>query len=66
MTREKIIQRVDRYCEQHGLKPTTVCQYAVRNRSLYERIKRGKSFGFASAEALVKWIDEQEASEAAQ
>lgn len=40
MDPNKIISELDDYCRCTGLKPTTVCQNALGNARLYERIKR--------------------------
>ena len=35
-----IISELDDYCAKTGMRPTTVCQNALGNARLYERIKR--------------------------
>lgn len=35
-----IIAELDAYCAASGLKQTTVCQHALGNARLYERLKR--------------------------
>jgi hypothetical protein len=56
MDREQIIKAVDDYAAATGLSPSTICQYALRNRKVYDRLKDGGTCSFASAEALMAWI----------
>ena len=47
-----IIAELDAYCEQVGMKQTTVCQNALGNARLYERMKRRIDQYAADAEKL--------------
>jgi hypothetical protein len=56
MTRDEIIKAVDDYSRASGLAPSTICQYALRNRKVYERITQGGNIGLASIERLMSWM----------
>lgn len=58
MDRDDIIKAIDDYAQATGLSQTTICQYALRNRKVYDRLKAGGSCSFASIEALLQWMDE--------
>lgn len=58
MNRADIIKSIEAYSEASGLAPTTICQYALRNRKVYDRLKSGGSCSVASVEALARWMDE--------
>jgi hypothetical protein len=57
MDREQIIKVIDDYAEASGLSQSTICQYALRNRKVYERLKNGGSCSFASIETLMAWME---------
>jgi hypothetical protein len=65
MDRTEIIKAVDDYAEASGLSQSTICQYALRNRKVYDRLKNGGSCSFASVEALLRWMEENPAKGAA-
>lgn len=58
MKQAQIIKAIDDYAKASGLKPSTICQYALKNRKVYDRLKNGGSCSFASVEALLAWMDE--------
>lgn len=64
MDREQIIKAIDDYAKASGLSQSTICQYALRNRKVYERLKNGGSCSFASVEALMAWMDQNPPREA--
>lgn len=61
MDRTQIIKAIDDYAAASGLSQSTICQYALRNRKVYDRLKNGGSCSFASVEALLQWMDENPA-----
>jgi len=56
MEREKIIQAIEDYSRASGLAPSTICQYALRNRKVYQRLKAGGTTSIASAQNLLNWM----------
>lgn len=58
MQRDEIIKAVDDYAAASGLAHSTICQYALRNRMVYERLKSGGSCSVSSVEALLSWMAE--------
>lgn len=65
MDRTQIIKAIDDYAAASGLSQSTICQYALRNRKVYDRLKNGGSCSFASVEALLRWMDENPAERGA-
>lgn len=65
MQRETIIKAVDDFSKSSGLKHSTICQYALRHRLFYEKVKRGEDFQFGTAERLLAWIEAKKAEKAA-
>lgn len=61
MQRSQIIKAVDDYCAETGLKASTVCQYAVRNRHFYQNLKDGSDYQVGTADRLMRWIEENPA-----
>lgn len=63
-----IIAEIDAHARASGLKPTTICQQALGNARLYERIKRRCEKYANEAARLRKWMSENppQASEAAE
>lgn len=57
MDRNHIIKAIDEYARVSGLKPSTICQYAVKNRHAYDRLVSG-SLSMRSAEQILEWINE--------
>ena len=58
MDREQIIKKIEKYAQAASLAPSTVCQYALRNRKVYARLKAGGTCSVASIEALLHWMAE--------
>lgn len=65
MDRTQIIKAIDDYAAASGLSQSTICQYALRNRKVYDRLKNGGSCSFASVEALLRWMKENPAESGA-
>ena len=57
MNRENIIKAIDAYARASGLKQSTICQYALGNRLVYDLLKNGGG-SLASIERLTAWMDE--------
>lgn len=57
MNRQDVIKAIERYSEKSGLKPTTVCHYAMANRKFYDRLKSGY-FHEEYAARLLRWMDD--------
>lgn len=55
MDRQQIIKSIDDYASASGLKPSTICQYAVKNRNAYDRLVSG-SLSLRTAEQILEWI----------
>lgn len=56
MDRETVIKAIEDFSATSGLKPSTICQYALRNRLVYDKLKNGGSPGFSSIERLMDWM----------
>ena len=56
MTRQDVINHIERYAEATGLKPSTICQYAITNRKFYDRMVAGY-FHEERAKRLVDWMN---------
>ncbi|MDH2325986.1 hypothetical protein QCN27_03805 [Cereibacter sp. SYSU M97828] len=52
-----IIAELDRYSRISGLKQTTICQNALGNARLYERLKRRAERMEVEAAALRAWME---------
>jgi len=57
MTRLQTIKAIEKYSARSGLKPTTICQYAMQNRKFYERLHTGY-FHEVYAKRLLDWMDD--------
>lgn len=55
MDRALIIKAIDDYAAASGLRQSTICQYAVRNRHAYDRLVSG-SLRMSTAEEILRWI----------
>ena len=55
MDRNQIIKCIDDYASASGLKPSTICQYAVKNRFAYDRLVSG-SLSMRTAEDIIEWM----------
>lgn len=53
-----IIAEIDAHAQASGLKATTICQRALGNARLYERIKRRCDRYAEEAEKLRRWMAE--------
>lgn len=56
MHRTRIIKAIETYSDVTGLKPSTICQYALRNRRFYDNLVTGGDYLSSSAERLMDWI----------
>lgn len=66
MTHAEIIAAIDGYAARSGLAPSTVCQYALKNRLVYDRLKTGGSCSVKTVERLLGWMhDNPPSSDAA-
>ena len=61
MDRQQIIKTIEKYAQAAGLAPSTVCQYALRNRKVYARLRAGGTCSVASVETLLSWMAENPA-----
>jgi len=66
MDRATLIQAMDDYCRRAGLKPSTVGQYALRNRRFYDNLVAGRDFQVGTAERLLAWMHDNPPREAAE
>ena len=57
MDRISTIKAIDSYAADSGLKPTTICQYAIANRKFYDRMQTGY-FHEVHAQKILDWIEE--------
>lgn len=57
MERDQIIKAIDDYCAASGLKPTTVCVYALKSQHLYDRLRAGGECLPRTAKKLLAWIE---------
>jgi len=62
MERSEIIKQIEDYAKQTGLKPSTICQNAIRNRNFYDRLKRRKDEDARLGEKVADWISKQSVS----
>lgn len=60
MDRNQIIKAIDDYAKATGLKQTTICQYAIRNRRFYKNLKDGLDYRVGTARRVLDWIDENQ------
>jgi hypothetical protein len=56
MRREDIIKAIDAYAEASGLSPTSICQYAVKDGRLYERLKKADVRDAERGKRLLSWM----------
>jgi len=56
-TRSEIIAAIDAYGAETGLKPSTICQSAVQNGRLYDRLKRAEEHDAVVARRVLDWIE---------
>jgi len=57
MNRDQIITAVDTYAAKSGLKQSTICQYALGNRLVYDRLVNGGGCSISSVERLLSWLE---------
>lgn len=62
MHRHQIIKAIETYSDLSGLKASTICQYAVRNRHLYDNLVSGGNYTALTAERLIQWIKDNPAT----
>jgi len=62
MDRVSTISAIDAYAAKSGLKPTTICQYAIANRKFYDRMCNGY-FHEVHAKKILDWIDQNPVEE---
>lgn len=60
MERTHIIAAIEAEAARSGLKPTTICQYAVKNRNLYDNLVNGLDCQIGTARRLLDWIAARE------
>lgn len=56
MDTQDIIAHIEAHAKVTGLKPTTIGQMAVRNRTIYEKLVRGGDIQLRTASALLDWM----------
>jgi len=56
MDKAALIAQIEAYSAASGYAPSTICQYAVRNRNVYARHTGGKSCTTLTAERLTAWM----------
>ena len=64
MERTHIIAAIEEAAALTGLKPSTICQYAVKNRKLYDNLVGGLDCQFGTAKRVLDWIAEAKADRA--
>lgn len=62
MERTVIITAIEEAAALTGLKPTTICQYAVKNRNLYDNLVRGLDCQLGTAQRVMDWISAAKAA----
>lgn len=65
MQRDRLIKAIETYAAISGLKPSTICQYAVQNRHLYDNLVSGGDYRASTAERVIAWIKDHPASQRA-
>jgi hypothetical protein len=65
MDRQELIRKIEAFSQASGLKPTTVCQYALQNRRFYDNIVAGRDYQVGTAQRLTEWMDRQSAERGA-
>lgn len=58
MKPEAIIKKIDRYCEEARLAPSTVCLYAGVSPRFYANLSSGGRFYMQTADKLFAWMKE--------
>lgn len=56
MQRSDIIKAIDDFSAKSGLKPSTIGQYAARNRNAYKSLKSEGRVSIATIERLLCWM----------
>jgi hypothetical protein len=59
-----IISEIERYAQETGLKPTTICQLALGNPRYFDRLRSRIDRFPDEAERIRQWMQEHPASEA--
>lgn len=65
MQRKDFIEAVEQYSKETGLKPSTICQYAIQNRKFFGRVCGGY-FHEDTAEKVLSFIEAHRAGETSQ
>ncbi|WP_294119567.1 hypothetical protein [Shimia sp.] len=60
---EKLVRRIEAASERAGLSAATICERAVRNSRLYDRLKSGGSCTYETGGKIHSFIDTLEAQE---
>jgi hypothetical protein len=56
MDKQALIRQIEAYSAASGYAPSTICQYAVKNRGVYARLTAGKSCTRRTADRLTAWM----------
>lgn len=56
MDKHTLMSAIEQHSVLTGLKPSTICQYAVANRLFYANLMAGKDYQIGTATRLLKWI----------
>lgn len=56
MDKHTLMSAIEQHSARTGLKPSTICQYAVANRLFYENLVAGKDYQIGTATRLLEWI----------
>jgi hypothetical protein len=59
MDRQHLINKIEQFSDASGLKPSTICQYAVLNGRFYDNLVSGRDYQIGTAQRLIDWIDSQ-------
>jgi hypothetical protein len=65
MDRTDIIRAIESEAAASGLKPTTICQYAIKNRHFYGNLVSGLDYRVGTAHRIMIWIEAARARRAA-
>lgn len=60
--RDALIKVIDEYALRAGMKPTTIGQYAVKNRRFYQNLITGSGYQVQVARRLLDWIAARESA----
>jgi len=57
MDRQELIYKIEAFSAASGLRPSTICQYALLNRRFYDNLVAGRDYQVGTAQRLVEWMD---------